>query len=147
MEGQVEVITGLLGVIGVLIWFCVMLIIYVVPIIGLWKTYSKAGQSGWASIIPIYYAYVLGKIVYGEKLGYVGIIGIIINFIPVIGTIASLVFWMYTFYYLFKSFNCENGTSILFAFFAPIGWIYVGCGKSSYIGVQDNKITQMLTKE
>ncbi|MFI3177155.1 MAG: DUF5684 domain-containing protein [Eubacteriales bacterium] len=144
MEGQVELIVGL---IGGLIGFCVILIVCLVPIIGVWKTYTKAGQSGWASIIPIYNNYVIAKIVYGEKLGYIGIVGILIAYIPVIGTLASMIFWVYTWYYLFKAYNCTGGTAILYTIFPLIGFICIGFGKSSYIGVQDNMITQKLTKE
>lgn len=41
------------------IWF----IFAVVMIIGTWKIYMKAGQPGWASIIPIYNIVILLKIV------------------------------------------------------------------------------------
>ena len=35
----------------------------VVVIVSLWKVFEKAGQPGWASIIPIYNLYILVKIV------------------------------------------------------------------------------------
>ena len=36
----------------------VMLAVAVVFLIGLWKVFTKAGQPGWASLIPIYNAYI-----------------------------------------------------------------------------------------
>ncbi|PSP32844.1 signal peptidase I [Halobacteriales archaeon QH_10_70_21] len=47
------------GGIGVLL---VQLLIFAVVVAGLWKTFEKAGEPGWAAIIPIYNAYVIIKI-------------------------------------------------------------------------------------
>ena len=43
----------LLGVFGLL-----MVVLVIPMLIGMWKTYEKAGQPGWAAIIPIYSAYI-----------------------------------------------------------------------------------------
>src|SRR6476646_7985367 len=52
--------TVLLGLGGTFLIF--MLVIAVIFIIGMWKTFVKAGQPGWAAIIPIYNAYILTQI-------------------------------------------------------------------------------------
>ncbi len=36
----------------------VMLAIFVVVVAGAWKVFTKAGQPGWAAIVPIYSTYV-----------------------------------------------------------------------------------------
>ena len=46
---------------GVLV--VVYLAVIVLTIAGMWKVYVKAGEPGWAAIIPIYSTYVLLKIV------------------------------------------------------------------------------------
>src|SRR5437588_224379 len=46
------------GAIAGLIW----LVFVVLMIVSLWKIFTKAGQPGWASIIPIYNLYILLKI-------------------------------------------------------------------------------------
>lgn len=46
-----------LGVFGI-IYFAIFLLI----VISLWKIFTKAGEPGWASIVPIYNAIVLLKI-------------------------------------------------------------------------------------
>jgi ABC-type sulfate transport system permease subunit len=55
------------GIIGGLIGSlcnCIFLIIFVVvPLIGLWKIFEKAGKPGWAALIPIYNAVVLLEII------------------------------------------------------------------------------------
>ncbi|MFD4674872.1 DUF5684 domain-containing protein [Lentzea sp. NPDC058450] len=49
--------TGI-GVVGTIIY----LAIAVFGIVVFWKTFAKAGQPGWAAIIPIYNIYVLLKV-------------------------------------------------------------------------------------
>src|ERR1700677_1382150 len=39
------------------------LALIVLVIIGMWKLFTKAGEPGWASIIPIYNIYIICKIV------------------------------------------------------------------------------------
>jgi hypothetical protein len=46
---------GVCGALGILIYLAVI----VVMTAGIWKTYAKAGQPGWASIVPVYNIYVL----------------------------------------------------------------------------------------
>ncbi|GGL35623.1 hypothetical protein GCM10009037_19130 [Halarchaeum grantii] len=42
--------------------FLVWLVLVLVSIAGIWKTFEKAGEPGWAAIIPIYNTYVMLKI-------------------------------------------------------------------------------------
>jgi hypothetical protein len=39
-----------------------LLVLVVLVVIGMWKVFEKAGQPGWAAIVPIYNACVLAKI-------------------------------------------------------------------------------------
>ena len=43
------------------VWICYFALI-ILMIAGLWKTFSKAGQPGWAAIIPIYNLIVLCQV-------------------------------------------------------------------------------------
>ena len=43
------------------VWICYFAVI-ILMIAGLWKTFSKAGQPGWAAIIPIYNLIVLCQV-------------------------------------------------------------------------------------
>jgi len=61
------------------------LIIAVLLIAGLWKVFVKAGQPGWASIIPIYNTYILCKIV--GKPGW----WVILMFIPFLNFIIAII--------------------------------------------------------
>ncbi len=50
--------TGVCGAVGALLWLAIVVLI----IAGFWKVFTKAGQPGWASLIPIYNGYVLCQI-------------------------------------------------------------------------------------
>lgn len=57
----------------------VMYVIYLVAVIGsvagLWKVFEKAGEPGWAAIVPIYNLMILGKISgKGEMAGLLALI-------------------------------------------------------------------------
>ena len=56
-EADTAALLGTLAVFGI-----IGLIFAVVGIIVMWKVFTKAGQPGWASIIPIYNLYVLTQI-------------------------------------------------------------------------------------
>lgn len=50
---------GLFGAAFTLVWLALMVVI----IAGCWKMFTKAGQPGWAAIVPIYNFVVLMKII------------------------------------------------------------------------------------
>lgn len=66
------------------IFWVIYLAIIVVVVVGLWKVFEKAGQPGWASIIPIYNIVILLKI--AEKPLW----WIILCFIPFISLIPAI---------------------------------------------------------
>jgi hypothetical protein len=47
---------------GGLLVFLVYLAILVAVVAGFWKAFEKAGEPGWAAIVPVYNAYVVIKI-------------------------------------------------------------------------------------
>lgn len=49
---------GFVGLLFMVIWLAVV----VLTIAGMWKVFSKAGQPGWAVLIPIFNFYVLLKV-------------------------------------------------------------------------------------
>src|SRR6195256_1051104 len=46
---------------GPVFWICYFALI-ILLIAAIWKVFSKAGQPGWAAIIPIYNLYVMCKV-------------------------------------------------------------------------------------
>lgn len=63
-----DMAAGILGFIGVFLIFG--LIITVFSIVITWKLFTKAGEEGWKSIIPIYNTYIMIKIAFGEGKGW-----------------------------------------------------------------------------
>jgi hypothetical protein len=69
---------------GTFLLFCLVMAVF--SIVCMWKVYTKAGQEGWASIIPIYNLYIFIKIV-GKPWWW-----LLLLFIPGVNIIIAI--WM-----------------------------------------------------
>jgi hypothetical protein len=112
---------GLFGGIAVLFWLAVA----VVVIVGGWKMFEKAGQPGWAIIVPFYDIYILLKI--AGRPGW----WLLLYFIPLVNLVIAIVVAID----LAKSF----GQSAVFGFFllfllSGIGYLILGFGDYRYQG-------------
>ena len=87
-----------IGAIGALVAksFCgimvVILIIVLIQIISMWVLFEKAGQPGWAAIIPFYNIFVLAEI--GEQTTWVAVGACFGGFIPIVGAIVEIACWI-----------------------------------------------------
>ncbi len=52
-DGAAAIILGLLAT-----WAIVVILWYVLQVIAYWRIFTKAGEAGWKSLIPIYNTYV-----------------------------------------------------------------------------------------
>lgn len=98
----------------------------VLAIVGLWRVFTKAGQPGWAAIIPIYNVYVMLKVV-GRPWWW-----LLLLLIPLVNIIILLIVSMD----LAKSFGKGAfvwGIILLF-FLSAIGYILLGFGDAQYKG-------------
>ena len=115
-------------------------------IIGWWKIFTKAGEAGWKSLIPLYNLYILYKISWESKYfwyllltvvasGVVGAIGGVIGaLLSGICSIATLVLYIMLNYKLSRSFGHGGGYTVGLIF---IPWLFVlilGFGSSEYRG-------------
>lgn len=89
-----------------------------------WQIYSKAGQPGWACLVPIYNWYVLLKIV--GKPGW----WILLYFIPIV----NIVFLIWTINMLSKSFGKDEGFTIGLILLGIVFYPILGFGSARYIG-------------
>jgi hypothetical protein len=80
METQNAAAAGIGG--GVML---VWLVVFVVMIVACWKVFTKAGQPGWASIIPFYNIYVLLTIV--GRPGW----WLLLFFIPIVNLVIGII--------------------------------------------------------
>ena len=92
-------------------WVIILACVFaLIEIIAMWKVFTKAGQPGWASLIPIYNIYIMTKIT--GKPG----IWVLLMFIPLV----NIVFGIWLLNMISKSFGHDEGstaTSLIFFLF------------------------------
>ena len=101
-----------------------LLLLFVVIIVANWKIYEKAGQPGWASIIPIYNMYILLKIV-GKPTWW-----LILMIIPVV----NIVFIIWAINMLSKSFGKDEGFTVGLLLLGFVFYPILGFGDAQYKG-------------
>ncbi len=109
---------------GILLFLMFFLGIIVLYMAATWKVFSKAGQPGWASVIPVYNLYTMLKL--AGKPGW----WIILMIIPGL----NIIFGIWTLNMISKSFGKDEGFTMGMVFLAPIFWPILGFGDAEYIG-------------
>lgn len=103
----------------------IFLLAFVVLIIAaMWKVFEKAGQPGWAAIIPIYNIYIMTKI--AGKPGW----WVLMFFIPFVSLIFSI--WLQNM--ISKSFGKDEGFTAGLVFLGFIFYPILGFGDAKYQG-------------
>jgi hypothetical protein len=119
-EESIGILGVLFGGVFMLIWFAMIAVL----IASLWKIYTKAGQPGWAAIVPIYNIIILMNIV-GRPVWWV-----VLFCIPFVNFIAIIIIYID----LAKSFGKDIGFAIgmifLFFIFMPM----LAFGDAKYMG-------------
>lgn len=97
----------------------------IILIVAIWKIFTKAGEPGWKSLIPVYNSYILLKI--SGMSGW----WLLAAFIP-IGNVVMLVLNGLN---LGKSFGKSTTYSVFaLVLFSLVGYLMLGLGKSTYVG-------------
>lgn len=107
-----------------LVTLVIMLGIVVFVIAGVWKTFEKAGEPGWASIIPIYNILVMCRIA-GKPEWW-----IILMFIPFVNMIVSIIVMVG----IAENFGKGIGYALGLVFFGFIFFPLLGFGDAVYEG-------------
>ncbi len=92
-----------------------------------WKVFTKAGRPGWASIVPIYNAYIMLKI--AGKPGW----WLLLLFIPLVNIVIGIIVAID----LAKAFGKGAGFGIGLAFLGFIFYPILGFGDATYQGSGD----------
>ena len=100
------------------------LAIVVVMIAAMWKVFEKAGQPGWAAIIPIYNLYIMTKI--AGKPGW----WVLMFLIPFV----NLIFLIWLYNMISKSFGKDEGFTVGLVILGIIFWPILGFGAAKYLG-------------
>lgn len=116
------------------------LAILVLTIVANWKIFTKAGQPGWASIVPFYCDYTEYKIYWGNGwLFLVPVVGAILaGVIPIIGWLFSILLIVWSVFNAKKialAFGQGTGFAIGLLFLPTVFQMILGFGKAEYKGV------------
>lgn len=104
-----------------MIWLALIVIVAA----GFWKAFEKAGQPGWACIVPIYNIYTMTKI--GGKPGY----WTLLMFIPIV----NIIFYIWLLNMVSKSFGQTEGFTAGLVLLGIVFWPILGFSKEiRYIG-------------
>ena len=107
------------GVFGI-VW----LVVVVLLVASMWKVFTKAGQPGWAAIVPIYNVIVLLQIT-GKPIWWIVLLLIpLVNFVILIMLAVALA----------ASFGKSAGYGIGLAFLPFIFYPMLGFGSARYVG-------------
>lgn len=105
----------------------------IVTLIGMWKVFTKAGEPGWAVLIPIYNLIVLLRIV---GLPWYWVFAPFVAIIPILGAIAYLVWVVWVHHRISTRFGQGVGFTIGLTLLGPIFWLILGFGSSKYVAEQ-----------
>ncbi len=128
---------GDMGIVAILLsifagFWIILLAIIIFLIIAKCKMYKKAGKPGWAAIVPFYNTIVLFEII-GYKWYY--IFFLFLGVIPVVGTVAAILFSLSYNVKLAKSFGQDVGFGIGLWLLNPIFVAIIAFSKDiKYIG-------------
>jgi len=106
-------------------FWSIAIFLIIIYMVSQWKIYEKAGQPGWAALIPIVNIYFLLKII-GKPTWWM----LILFFVPIFNLIFAI--WMVNL--LAKSFGKGIGCTIGLLLFGFIFYPVLGFGDAKYIG-------------
>ena len=125
---------------------------YVLQVIACWRLFTKAGEAGWKSIIPIYNNYMMYKIVWQTKFFWislvlsfaVGIVNATLGSSEGTATAALLVLFVIGILQLIltimycnktaKAYGKGGGFAVGLLLLQPIFMLILGLGDSEYLG-------------
>lgn len=122
---------ALIGLMFSGVFFIIWLAFLVAVIGGLWKVFIKAGQPGWAAIVPVYNIYILTQIV-GRPAWWVLLP--FASVIPVLGWIVALGSEIILMNDLSKSYGKDTGFTVGLVLLPPVFIPILGWGQAGYVG-------------
>ncbi len=155
-QAGVAAIAGVLG--GMMVTFmAISVVLAVLLIIAHWKMFTKAGQPGWKSIIPIYSDYVLFDLVWDAKNFFIylalcvctyvlsmftvnaqtGESNMLVSFLCLAGGIAALVWWIRLQLKTAAAYGKSTGFGVGLILLPNIFTLILGFGDAQYVGPQE----------
>ena len=109
------------GVVAYVVISIIAIALCVLLIIAQWKIFTKAGEKGWKSIIPIYNLYILTRLADGKGIKF------LLLLIPIVGYIIINI-------KLAKAFGKGGGFTAGLILLPSIFTLILGFGSAQYIG-------------
>jgi len=106
-----------------IVWI-VFLPVAIISIAGIWKVFTKAGQPGWACLVPVYNAIVIMRI--AGRPGW----WILLCLIPIVNLVVGIMVMLDIARYFGKGPGFGLGLAFLGFIFYPI----LGFGSARYLG-------------
>jgi hypothetical protein len=110
-----------------------IVVIGIITLIGMWKVFTKAGEPGWAVLVPVYNIIVLLRV---AGLPWYWVFTPLILIIPFLGAIAYLVWIVWVHHRISTRFGQGVGFTIGLTLLGPIFWLILGFGSSKYVAEQ-----------
>jgi len=111
-----------------LIWTVFMFSLFVVMIVAMWKIFTKAGEAGWKSLIPLYREWVMLEI--AGKPGW----WLIWFFIPIVNLFVVIIMY----HALSKAFGKGMGYTLGLIFLSPVFFVMLAFGDATYTKPREN---------
>lgn len=137
-EADYAALGGVMGFLAGIAMFVTIFaaIIGILTIIAQWKLFTKAGEKGWKSLIPVYNMVVLFKI--SGLSGWL-VLGYLAAIIPVIGPLVVLGITIYLMINLAKAFGKGNGFAVGLIILNTIFIMILAFGNAEYqLNKKDN---------
>jgi hypothetical protein len=116
---------------GFFLLFLVWIVLYIAFALGMYGSFQKAGQPGWAAFVPIYNFIIMLRIA-GRPAAWAWFL--LLAFVPFIGSIALLVVAIVVLNDISRSFGRGGGFTVGLVLLGPIFWYILWLGDSQYRG-------------
>ena len=104
----------------------VSFIVAILVIVAMWKIFTKAGEAGWKSVIPIYDLYIEFKLFWGNGWFF------LLTLIPIV----DIVIMIMLYHKMSKAFGHGVGFTLGLIFFPYIFLLILAFGGDQYQGPQ-----------
>ncbi len=139
----------ILAILSILI-FILALSIPVLMIIAYWKIFSKAGEPGWASLIPLYSGYVQYRFTWDVRYYFITLgcfalifstvwiypLNTLLTPLYIIAILVIEIMNIISLHKLSRAFGHDIGFTLGLIFLEPIFIMILGFGSSEYEGIQ-----------